>query len=146
MIVAGYVNRDRIRLKIASVYASVPPKAAQPGPPEPDNTRDLWIAAPWALSALPECLRQTFEASGSHAYVAAHLPAGYALQPSGTVLRYSDCVISTHGKDVFVRRGKDRFSVPAPAELFRKGSSIALIHDTGARAVLRVYQPAPPSL
>jgi hypothetical protein len=146
VVVASYVNRDRIRLKIASVYASVPPKAAQPGPPEHGNTRDVSIVAPWALSALPECLRQTFEATGSHAYVAAHLPAGYELQPSGTVLSYSDCIITTRGKDVLVRRGKDRFSVSPPSELFRKGSSIALIHDAGARSVLRIYQPAPPSL
>ena len=146
MIVASYVNRESLRLKIASVYASVPPKAAQANPPESNSTRNLSIVAPWALSALPECLRQTFEATGSHAYVAAHLPAGYALQPSGTILQYSDCIITTRGKDVLVRRGKDRFSVSAPSELFRKGSSIALIHDAGARAVLRIYQPAPPSL
>jgi len=146
VIVAGYVNRDRIKLKIASVYASVPPKAAQSGPPGPYTTRDLWIVAPWALSALPECLRQTFEASGSHAYVTGQMPAGYVRQRSGTLLRYADCTVVAREKDVFVRRGKDKFYVPPRAQLFKKGSSIALMYETGARAVLRVYEPAPPSL
>jgi hypothetical protein len=106
----------------------------------------MGIAAPWVLSALPECLRQTFEASGTRAYVASRLPAGYVLQPSGTLLRYHDCVITAREKDVFVRRGQDRFYVPAPAQLFKKGSSIALMYEAGAHAVLRIYDPAPASL
>jgi len=41
-----------------------------------------------------------------------------------------------------VRRGQDKFYVPAPAQLFKKGSSIALMHEERGRAVLRIYEPA----
>ena len=146
MIVAGYVNRDRLKLKIASVYASVPPKAAPGNAPEPSNTRDLWIVAPWVLSALPECLSQTFEASGTSAYVAARLPAGYERQLSGTRLRYNDCIVITRERDIFVRRRRDKFYIPSLAKLFKRGSSLALIYESRKRAILRIYEPAPPGL
>lgn len=142
MIVAGYANRDRIKLKIASVYVTVPPKAAQADLATRRGEHALGVAAPWVLSALPECLRQTFEGFGSRAYVSSLLPAGYAIQPSGTQLRFGDCSIVARDKDVLVRRGQDRFYVPAPAQLFRKGSSIALMHEAGARVTLRIYEPA----
>jgi len=103
----------------------------------------LGLEAPWVLSALPECLRQTYEATGTRAYVAARLPAGFTLQPAGKALQYSDCSIAARVSDVLVRRGADRYYVPAPAQLFRKGSSIALMHEAGPRAVLRIYEPAP---
>jgi len=98
------------------------------------------------LSALPECLRQTFEATGSRAYVASRLPAGYTLQPAGTQLQFSDCTLAVGQNAVLVRRGRDKYYVPPPAQLFKRASSIALMHEAGARAVLRVYEPAPPSL
>jgi len=61
IVVAGWVNRDLIRIKIASVYARVAPK---PGPSNsPERAKEAGLAgdAPWALSALPECLTQTSE-------------------------------------------------------------------------------------
>ena len=146
MIVAGYANRDPIKLKIASVYVPVPPKAAQADLATRRREHALGVAAPWVLSALPECLRQTFEGFGSHAYVSSLLPSGYAIQPSGTQLQFGDCSVVAREKDVLVRRGQDRFYVPAPAQLFKKGSSIALMHEAGARVTLRIYEPAPPSL
>ena len=146
MIVAGYVNRDRIKLKIASVYASVPPKAAQAEATARRRERALGIAAPWVLSALPECLRQTFEAMGTRAFVTSRVPSGYVRQPAGTQLQFSDCTIAVGANDVTVRRGRDKFYVPATAQLFKRASSIALIHEAGARAILRIYEPAPPSL
>jgi hypothetical protein len=98
------------------------------------------------LSALPECLRQTFEATGSRAYVASRIPAGYAQQTAGTQLKFSDCTLEVRANDVLVRRGADKYYVPAPAQLYKRDSSIALMHEAGARAVLRIYEPAPPSL
>jgi hypothetical protein len=121
----------------------VPPKAAQADAQTRRRAHALGLEAPWVLSALPECLRQTYEASGTRAFVAARLPAGFALQASGTTLRYSDCSIDARANDVLVRRGADRYYVPAPAQLFRNGRSIALMHESGARAVLRIYEPAP---
>jgi hypothetical protein len=146
VIVAGYVNRDRVKLKIASVYASVPPKAAQAEAAARRRDRALGVAAPWVLSALPECLRQTFEARGTRAYVTTQLPSGYVPQPAGTQLQFSDCSIAVGANDVTVRRGRDKFYVPPPAQLFKRATSIALMHEAGARAILRVYEPAPPSL
>ena len=75
--------------------------------------------------------------------MSARLPAGFALQPAGTTLQYNDCSIVARAGDVLVRRGADRYYVPAPAQLFAKGRSVALMHEAGARAVLRIYEPAP---
>jgi hypothetical protein len=98
------------------------------------------------LSALPECLRQIFEAVGSRAYVASRIPAGYAAQPAGTQLQFADCSLAVRANDVLVRRGADKYYVPPPAQLFKRASSIALMHEAGARAILRIYEPAPPGL
>ena len=125
------------------MYASVPPKAAQADAQSRRRAHVLGLEAPWVLSALPECLRQTYEAAGTRAYVAARLPAGFEPQRAGTSLQYHDCAIEARANDVLVRRGGDRYYVPAPAQLFRKGNSIALMHEMGSRAVLRIYEPAP---
>ncbi|HEX5274603.1 MAG TPA: hypothetical protein VFW34_04945 [Candidatus Rubrimentiphilum sp.] len=146
LIIAGYVNRDRFNLKIASVTASVPPKAAQADALARSRGRTLGIAAPWVLSALPECLRQTFEAVGNRAYVASKLPPGYVAQPAGTHLQFADCNLTVETDGVLVRRGADKYYVPPPAQLFKRASSIALMHEAGARAILRIYEPAPPGL
>ena len=143
MIVAGYANRDRIRLKLSSVYASVPPKASDAVLAQRRREAAVGIAAPWVLSALPECWRQTFEASGTRAYVASKLPAAYAAAPPGTVLQSADCTLRVRASDVLVERGADRFYVPARARLYQKGSNIALMRETGNRAILRIYRPAP---
>ncbi len=74
------------------------------------------------------------------------LPKGYAAQPAGTQLQFSDCSIAVGANDVTVRRGPDKYYVPPPAQLFKRASSIALMHEAGARAILRIYEPAPPSL
>lgn len=137
------MNREQLRLKIASVYASVPPKASQADAQSKARERALGLEAPWVLSALPECLRQTYVARGTRAYVASKLPAGFAMQSAGTDLQYGDCIIEARANGVLVRRGSDRFHVPAPAQLFRNGNFIALMYESGSRAVLRIYQPAP---
>jgi len=142
VLVAAFANRDRIRLKIASVYASVPPKAAQAPLLSKRTPRDFWADAPWALSALPECFEQIQKTSGSRSYVEAHIPSGYARAPSGTVLRYNDCVVIVRNSDIVVTRGKDRFFVPNPTQLYRSGSSIALVRENGPHAEVRIYNPS----
>ena len=140
IIIAGYANRQLI-LKIASVNASVPPKAAQGGPLG-SGSHDVWVSASWSLSALPECLRQTYEATGTRAFVAAHMPTGFVRLSSGASLRYTDCTIAVGTNEIFVRRGKDRFSVPAKSQLFKRGASILLLQEQGRRANMRIYEPA----
>ena len=98
------------------------------------------------LSALPECLRQTFEAVGNLAYVTSRIPAGYVVQSAGTQLRFADCSLAVRANDVLVRRGGDKYYIPPPSQLFKRASSIALIHEAGASAILRIYDPAPPGL
>jgi hypothetical protein len=146
LIIAGYANRDRFQLKIASVSVSIPPKAAQAEAAARRRERAFGIAAPWVLSALPECLRQTFEAVGSRAYVASRIPPGYVAQPTGTQLQFADCGLAVSENEVLIRRGTDKYYVPPPAQLFKRASSIALMHEAGARAILRIYEPAPPGL
>ncbi len=98
------------------------------------------------LSALPECLRQTYEAVGTRAYVASRIPPGYVAQPAGVRLQFADCTLSVRETVVLVRRGADKYYIPPPSQLFKRASSIALMHEAGTRAILRIYEPAPPGL
>ena len=140
--VAAWVNRDLIRIKIASVYARVPPKAGAPGTPERRPAGALWGDAPWALSALPECLIQTSESTGPSAYVRARLPAGAAAIVPPATLVYGDCSISIAGDEAYVRRGADRLRIPPRVRFYRAHGVLALVRQTAQGAELRIYQPA----
>jgi hypothetical protein len=140
--VAGWTNRDLIRIKLASIYARVPPKAAPPNPNETSNGVPLRGDAPWALSALPECLIQTSETTGPPRYVLAHLPSGAtAITPPAT-LTYADCTISIADDEATVTRGADRFRIPPPVRFYRTGATLALLHVESGGMELRVYQPS----
>ncbi|MGB8907998.1 MAG: hypothetical protein WCC84_04565 [Candidatus Cybelea sp.] len=142
MVVAAWVNRDLIRIKIASVYARAPAKAGVPASGGQMKILALSGDAPWALSALPECLIQTSESNGSLAYVRAHLPPGaVAIVPPATLV-YGDCSIRIDGSEAFVRRGADRLRIPPRVQFYRADGLLALIRETAQRAELRVYQPA----
>jgi hypothetical protein len=140
--VAAWANRDLIRIKIASVYARVPPKPSaalsHAGAPAPAMRGD----APWALSALPECLIQTSESSGSLEYVRAHLPRGAVPIVPPATLVYGDCSIRIAGSEAYVWRGSDRLRIPPRAQFYRAEGHLALIHETAQGAELRVYEPA----
>ncbi|HEY5350441.1 MAG TPA: hypothetical protein VIJ77_06915 [Candidatus Tumulicola sp.] len=144
MAIAAWTNRDLIRIKIASVYASAPPK------PEPSTgigtgTRaGMRGDAPWALSALPECLIQTSKTTGPRDYVLAHLPPdAVAVAPPAT-LKFGDCTISVAGAEAYVRRGADRFRIPPPARFYRTPRGVALLRGNAAGGnELRVYEPGP---
>ncbi len=142
MGVAAWVNRDLIRIKIASVYARVPPKAGAAAARRKTAISALSGDAPWALSALPECLIQMSESHGSLAYVRAHLPPGaLAIVPPATLV-YGDCSIRIDGSEAFVRRGADRLRIPPRVKFYRAEGLLALIRETAQSAELRVYQPA----
>lgn len=142
IVIAGYANR-RLILKIASVKASVPPKAAQAGQLGSPGSHHVWVSASWALSALPECLRQTYEATGNLRFVIDRMPAGFVHLAPGANLQYADCAIAVKTNEIFVRRGKDRFYVPAKSQLYQRGASILLLYQQGNRANMRIYDPAP---
>jgi len=142
IVVAGWTNRDLIRIKIASVYARIPPKPAASSGFEGGAAAPLRGDAPWALSALPECLTQTSESNGSPAYVRAHLPAGAVRVAPPATLRYGDCSIRLVGDEAYVRRGADRLRIPPRVEFFRARGLLALLRETREGVELRVYEPA----
>jgi hypothetical protein len=142
VVVAGWTNRDLIRIKLASVYAHAH------APPHSGSTSDqgsgapLRGDAPWALSALPECLIQMSKSTGSQTYVRAHLPPTAVPITGPATLVYGDCSISIVGDEAYVRRGSDRLRIPPRAQFYRAGGLLALIRETAQGAELRVYQPA----
>ena len=142
VVAAGWVNRDLIRIKIASIYARVQPKPGEASVPERGGTASLRGDAPWALSALPDCLIQISESSGPSHYVRAHLPPDATRIVPPATLVYGDCTITIAGEEAFVRRGEDRLRIPPPVKFYHAGDLLALIRETGAIAELRVYQPA----
>jgi hypothetical protein len=143
IVVAGWMNRDLIRIKIASVYAPVSPKPGPWNPIERRSSVPLRGDAPWALSALPECLTQVSETTGPPAYTLAHLPSGsLPVQPPAT-LRYGDCTISVSDDEAFVSRGADRYRIPPKVRFYRTPRTLALLHAEAGGTELRVYQPAP---
>ncbi|HEY4433034.1 MAG TPA: hypothetical protein VGM99_01420 [Candidatus Cybelea sp.] len=142
--VAAWVNRDLIRIKIASVYARVAPKPAAPlhsgGGRAPGFAGD----APWALSALPECLSQVSMSSGSARYVRARIPPGALRIEPPARLTYGDCTIAITGNAALVSRGDDRFRIPPSVAFYRAAGLLAVMRESDGNVELRVYQPVRP--
>jgi hypothetical protein len=144
IVVAAWVNRDLIRIKIASVYARVAPKPGASSPAASGAVAPMSGDAPWALSALPECLSQVSKSIGSMRYVRAHLPRSAIRVVPPARLSYGDCTISIHDDEAFVRRGTDRFRIPPRVQFYRARGEVAMIRETAASVELRIYQPAQP--
>ena len=142
-MVASWTNRDLIRIKIASIYARVPPKPAPPNPIETSNGLPLRGDAPWALSALPECLIQLSETTGPPRYVLAHLPSGAMPVSPPARLTYADCTIAIVDDEALVTRGADRFRIPPRVRFYRTEATLALLHVESGGMELRVYQAVP---
>ncbi len=142
MLIAAWTERDFIRIKLASVYASAPPKPAAPEPSGTPSGKGLSMVAPWALSALPECLIQQSDTTGPPAYVLAHLPAGARRIVPPATLQYGNCTILLRGDEAYVRRGADRFRIPPHVEYYRTSAGLAQLRRDGPGMDLRIYQPA----
>ena len=97
------------------------------------------IDAPWALSALPECLlpRSVYHAKKIDA-VLVHLPTGAKPVRAGTTLWYHNCEIAVGHDDANVTRGNDRFHIPPHARFYKTSSKLILVRFSGS-AELRVY-------
>jgi hypothetical protein len=93
----------------------------------------------WALSAVPDCLRQKSQSRGSIAYVRSKMPAGAVEVPPGDALHYGPCTIFVSGGEVVVARGQDRLAVPPHATLYRADGLLVLLRTSGASGDLRVY-------
>lgn len=143
VLVAAWTKRDLIRIKLASVYARV---AAKPGTGGilQATTAPLSGDAPWALSALPECLIQVSESTGSARYVRAQLPARSVPVAPPKHLIYGNCSIEVEEDEAIVRRGADRLRIPPHVRFYRGAGLFSMIRETARGAELRVYQPAQP--
>jgi hypothetical protein len=136
LVGALFVHRASVAIKIASVYASVPPKPV-------DETTLTGTAppltgeAPWALSALPECFHQRSEITGPRAFVLAHLPAGIAIRSA--VLHASDCTLTIGAAQALVTRGADRLLL-ADSSFYRIGADLGVLHHDGPFAEFRRYR------
>lgn len=142
--VAAWVNRDLIRIKIASVYARVAAKPGHASSAPRETTEPLSGDAPWALSALPECLSQVSKSTGSLHYVNAHLPPNAERIAPPAKLRYADCTVTLEDDEAFVRRGADRFRIPPSVRFYRAEGLLAMLRESAGGVELRVYQPVSP--
>ena len=140
--IAGWVNRDALRIKIASAYARVNPKPDAAAARGEGSHRGIRGDAPWALSALPECLIQTSKSTGPQGYVRGRLPPGVQPVAPPATLRYGDCTLLVTDGEVFVRRGEDRFRIPPHVRLYRAPGVLALLREGPDGNELRVYEPA----
>ena len=139
--VAAWINRDAIRIKIASVYARVHPRPQPSNAPGVASNAGLRGDAPWALSALPECLRQTSETTGPRPYVLRHVPAGALPVTPPATFRYADCTILFTGDEAWVWRGSDRFRIPPHVRFYRAPGVLALLRESVNGNELRLYEP-----
>jgi hypothetical protein len=142
VLATGWANRDLIRIKIAAIAARAPAKPGGAGPVPNSPAAPLRGDAPWALSALPDCLIQTSESTGSLPYVRAHLPAGTEPIVPPATLVYGDCTITIAGDEAHVRRAADRLRIPPRVYFYRAPSLLVLIRETARGAQMRVYRPA----
>jgi hypothetical protein len=140
VLVTAWANRELIRIKIASVYARVPPKP-EAAVSVTGSTAPFEGDAAWALSALPECLTQVSESRGPLPYLVAHLPAGAQAVVPPASFSYGDCTISLTGDEAVVRRGADRFRIPPRVRFYRTPGSLAVLRQSPSGNDLRVYQP-----
>jgi hypothetical protein len=140
--VAAWVNRDLIRIKIASVYGAVSPKPETAGPIGSRAEKGLRGDAPWALSAFPECLVQMSKSTGTLAFVTSHLPAGAVAVAEPASLRYGDCTILLADDEAYVVRGADRFRIPPRVRFYRAPGALALLRVDSNGNELRVYEPS----
>lgn len=143
-IVAGYMHREQLALKIKSVYAPAPPKAAQREAQGERKSGAFTGDAPWALSALPECFEQTTKStSPTLQYVLARLPSGASMVRPPATLHYADCTLRVEGAQVFVDRGADHMRVPPQARIYTAPGTLALLRGSEGGYELRIYKTQP---
>jgi hypothetical protein len=135
----GWAQRDLIRIRIAAAFATVPPKPEASGSVGPAGRAGVRGDAPWALSALPECLIQTSETTGPLGYVLRHLPTGSTALGAPARLVYGDCTISLVDDEAYVVRGNDRLRIPPRVRFYRSPGFLALLRTDGSGNELRVY-------
>ncbi len=145
VLATAWSNRERIRETVSphSAPHHFAPASTPHGGFEAEGgsgNAPLRGDAPWALSALPDCLIQESEATGTLAYVRSKLPRGATAVGAGTVLHYGSCTIFVRDGEALVYRGGDRLRIPPHVTLYRAGNELALLRDSDASGELRVYK------
>ncbi|MFN2528078.1 MAG: hypothetical protein ABR584_05115 [Candidatus Baltobacteraceae bacterium] len=123
-----------------SVRATASPKIGRGQPKSHYHPGDFeGIDAPWALSALPECLipQTTFRAKTVE-NVLRYLPHGAQPVRAGTTLTYRNCDILVRAHDALVTRGKDHFHIPPRSRFFTTASRLVFVRMS-RWAELRTY-------
>jgi hypothetical protein len=143
VLATAWENRELIRIRIASTSVPAPPKPAD-STGGGGETVPFRGDAPWALSALPECLTQLNVATGRLSFVRSRVPAGATLVVPPATLSYGDCTISVTGDEADVRRGNDRFHIPGSVRFYRGPALLAVLRSSGGGNELRVYLPTHP--
>lgn len=138
ILATAWANRDLIRIKIRGTDLRAPAKPYHDAP-STKRPGDFVGDAPWALSALPECLHQQATASGTVAFVRTQLPADATEVAPHTTMTYADCTISYTGDEALVTRGHDRFRIPPHARFYRSSQGLVLEFISNGRADMRVY-------
>jgi hypothetical protein len=143
VLATAWENRELIRIRIASTNLPAPPK---PADSMGGRRQDVPFRgdAPWALSALPECLTQLSSSTGTLAYVRGRVPEGATPVVPPATLSYGDCTISVVGDEADVRRGNDRFHIPGSVRFYRGPALLAVLQSSGGGNELRVYLPTHP--
>jgi hypothetical protein len=144
VLATAWDNRKLLEVKIASTNVPMSPKPDATNGPTGFGNVPYRGDVPWVLSALPDCLRQTSLTTGPLAYVLPHVPAGATPVVPPATLTYANCTISVTGDEAYVRRGVDRFHIPAKVRFYRSPTTLAVLRMDGSGNELRVYSPTQP--
>lgn len=134
------LRRAHAPLEIASVSASPAGGASATNAADARPHGALSIEAAWALSALPECLRECTVRRGSVAEIRARLPGRSVRLAAGSVVTSGACRLSAGTADVRVERSGDRLRVPPPSALYALDEGLALVERRRDVTTLRTYR------
>jgi hypothetical protein len=134
------LRRPQTPLDIASVSASPAGGAPATNVPEERPHSVLSLEAVWALSALPECLRECAVRRGGEADIRARLPARSVRFAAGSTVTSGACRLIAGAEDVRVERAGDRLRVPPPSALYALDEGLALIERRRNTTALRTYR------
>jgi len=126
-------------LDVASVRSEGTPSAPRKQGDAPPPPRGVNGAAPWALSALPECFVQTAKAHGPLPFVRAQIPPSAQPVVGDLRLRVADCTLHVYANAALVERGTEQLFVPADAHFFMNRQTLFLLRRDGEVSELRSY-------
>jgi len=93
----------------------------------------------WTMSSLPACFFEQDHLLGGLAQLRPRFPSVADRVPPGTTIRWGDCTIAVHARELRIARGTDRLRVPPDARLYRRGERLTLVWTDGRRAEIRHY-------